>query len=402
MRARAADPLARDFVEALVDGPRDGGRLAAAPARADARSSAYARRRGAARPRGAQRRGCSPAGRCARWRSATTSRPARRGAARAGRGGARRSSRGCDDPDRGRGHRARHATRRGARGLGGARADREPLGERHRRRRALRRGRPAARHGPRSATRRCGSCARSRPMTVRRGRSRSSSPGVWAGAINTVVGSGTLVTFPVLLAVGYPPVAANVSNTIGLVPGSVAGAWATGASSPGSATAALQLGVASRARRDRRRGAAARAARGGVRARSCRRSSSLALVGIVLQPRLQARDRRRARSAASTAALLTLARRVRRRHLRRLLRRRPGDPAALVLGLTLPDDLQRINALKNVLAGPGELRRRAWCSSSSPTSRGGRSACVAAGAIDRRACSARGTAAGCRPTRCAR
>jgi uncharacterized protein len=48
--------------------------------------------------------------------------------------------------------------------------------------------------------------------------------GVFAGAINTVVGSGTLVTFPVLLAVGYGPVTANVSNTLGLVPGSVSGA----------------------------------------------------------------------------------------------------------------------------------------------------------------------------------
>ena len=49
--------------------------------------------------------------------------------------------------------------------------------------------------------------------------------GVGAGAINTVVGSGTLITFPVLLAVGVPPVTANVSNTVGLVPGSVTGAW---------------------------------------------------------------------------------------------------------------------------------------------------------------------------------
>lgn len=47
--------------------------------------------------------------------------------------------------------------------------------------------------------------------------------GVFAGGINTVVGSGTLLTFPVLLAVGYPPVTANISNTLGLVPGSVAG-----------------------------------------------------------------------------------------------------------------------------------------------------------------------------------
>jgi len=48
--------------------------------------------------------------------------------------------------------------------------------------------------------------------------------GLAAGAINTVVGSGTLITFPVLLAFGYSPVTANVSNTIGLVPGSVSGA----------------------------------------------------------------------------------------------------------------------------------------------------------------------------------
>lgn len=49
--------------------------------------------------------------------------------------------------------------------------------------------------------------------------------GVGAGTINTVVGSGTLITFPTLLALGVPPVVANVSNNLGLVPGSVAGAW---------------------------------------------------------------------------------------------------------------------------------------------------------------------------------
>ena len=48
--------------------------------------------------------------------------------------------------------------------------------------------------------------------------------GVWAGMINTIVGSGTLVTFPVLLALGYAPLTANVSNGLGLVPGSLTGA----------------------------------------------------------------------------------------------------------------------------------------------------------------------------------
>jgi uncharacterized protein len=47
--------------------------------------------------------------------------------------------------------------------------------------------------------------------------------GIAAGTINTVVGSGTLITFPTLIAFGYQPLTANVSNTIGLVPGTVAG-----------------------------------------------------------------------------------------------------------------------------------------------------------------------------------
>lgn len=50
--------------------------------------------------------------------------------------------------------------------------------------------------------------------------------GFAAGTINALIGSGTLITFPVLLAFGYPPVLANVSNNIGLVPGAVSSAWA--------------------------------------------------------------------------------------------------------------------------------------------------------------------------------
>ena len=54
--------------------------------------------------------------------------------------------------------------------------------------------------------------------------------GVAAGTINTVVGSGTLITFPTLLALGVPPVTANVSNTVGLVPGRCPARSATAAS----------------------------------------------------------------------------------------------------------------------------------------------------------------------------
>lgn len=47
--------------------------------------------------------------------------------------------------------------------------------------------------------------------------------GIGAGTINTIVGSGTLITFPTLLLLGIPPVTANISNNIGLVPGSLTG-----------------------------------------------------------------------------------------------------------------------------------------------------------------------------------
>jgi uncharacterized membrane protein YfcA len=49
--------------------------------------------------------------------------------------------------------------------------------------------------------------------------------GFTAGGINAIVGSGSLVTFPVLLAVGFAPVTANVSNSVGLVFGNVSAAW---------------------------------------------------------------------------------------------------------------------------------------------------------------------------------
>ncbi|WP_082939316.1 sulfite exporter TauE/SafE family protein [Mycobacterium sp. 852002-30065_SCH5024008] len=49
--------------------------------------------------------------------------------------------------------------------------------------------------------------------------------GFGAGAINALVGSGTLITFPTLVALGFPPVTATMSNAIGLVAGSVSGTW---------------------------------------------------------------------------------------------------------------------------------------------------------------------------------
>ncbi|HEX9041003.1 MAG TPA: sulfite exporter TauE/SafE family protein [Trebonia sp.] len=69
--------------------------------------------------------------------------------------------------------------------------------------------------------------------------------GLAAGTINTVVGSGTLITFPTLLAFGYPPVLANVSNNVGLVPGSFSGAHGYRAELAGQRRRLLRLGSAS-------------------------------------------------------------------------------------------------------------------------------------------------------------
>lgn len=49
--------------------------------------------------------------------------------------------------------------------------------------------------------------------------------GMWAGGINTIIGSGTLVTFPVLVSLGVPPVTATISNAMGLIAGNLTGAW---------------------------------------------------------------------------------------------------------------------------------------------------------------------------------
>jgi len=49
--------------------------------------------------------------------------------------------------------------------------------------------------------------------------------GAGAGAINSLVGSGTLITFPTLVTLGYPPVTATMSNAVGLVAGGVSGTW---------------------------------------------------------------------------------------------------------------------------------------------------------------------------------
>jgi uncharacterized membrane protein YfcA len=69
--------------------------------------------------------------------------------------------------------------------------------------------------------------------------------GAAAGLINTVVGSGTLITFPTLLALGIPPVTANMSNTVGLAPGSLSGALSMRPELDGQRQRVWRLGSAS-------------------------------------------------------------------------------------------------------------------------------------------------------------
>jgi len=67
--------------------------------------------------------------------------------------------------------------------------------------------------------------------------------GFLGGAINSVAGGGSLVSFPALLAVGYPSVTANVTNTVALWPGYLGGAVAYRRELTGQRSRAMLLGA---------------------------------------------------------------------------------------------------------------------------------------------------------------
>ena len=71
------------------------------------------------------------------------------------------------------------------------------------------------------------------------------SAGAAAGGVNAVVGCGSLITFPTLLAFGFPPVIANVSNNLGMVPGNVSGGFGYRRELAGQRSRLIRLGVAS-------------------------------------------------------------------------------------------------------------------------------------------------------------
>jgi uncharacterized membrane protein YfcA len=178
--------------------------------------------------------------------------------------------------------------------------------------------------------------------------------GMAAGTINVVVGSGTLITFPVLLAFGYAPVTANVSNTIGLVPGSVAGAIGYRAELAGQYRRLIVLGCASLL------GAAI-----GAVALLVGPSSAFqaivpvfilaALLLIVAQPylakRLASRRKEDSHHGGPGALLAVFATGVYGGYFGAA----QGILLLGILGIALSEPLQRINAFKNVLAGSVNL-----------------------------------------------
>jgi hypothetical protein len=176
--------------------------------------------------------------------------------------------------------------------------------------------------------------------------------GIVAGTINTVVGSGTLFTFPVLLAFGYAPVVANVSNTVGLVPGSLSGAFGYRRELAGQTRRGLPLAIAS----------ATGAVVGSALLLTLPASAFkaivpafilIALVLILLQPRLSraVRMRRREGIQHTHAGPLATAAVFGSGVYGGYFGAAQGILLLAILGLALDDDLQRINALKVVLAG---------------------------------------------------
>jgi uncharacterized membrane protein YfcA len=169
--------------------------------------------------------------------------------------------------------------------------------------------------------------------------------GLAAGAINTVVGSGTLITFPVLLAFGYSPVTANVSNTIGLVPGSLSGAVGYRRELEGQR---LRLGTASLL------GGMTGAVLLLVLPASAFKAIvpvfiAIALVLVVLQPRLNRLLAQRQISRENEGGRWTPVGVYAAGVYGGYFGAAQGILLLGMLGVALPQDLQRTNALKNVL-----------------------------------------------------
>ncbi|EFL29693.1 integral membrane protein [Streptomyces viridochromogenes DSM 40736] len=176
--------------------------------------------------------------------------------------------------------------------------------------------------------------------------------GAGAGAVNAVVGSGTLITFPVLLATGLPPVTATVSNGLGLVPGSISAIIGYREELKGQGRRVLLLGT----------GAVLGGLTGAVLLLTLPASAferivpalvGIALVLVACQPLIAARVRRRRREGGSAHrdggpllfTGLTLA-----SVYGGYFSAAQGIIYVSLMGMLLDETLQRLNAVKNVLA----------------------------------------------------
>lgn len=172
--------------------------------------------------------------------------------------------------------------------------------------------------------------------------------GLAAGTINTVVGSGSLVTFPTLLALGFPALVANVSNTLGLVPGSLSGVVAYRRELAGQRRRIALLGTMSAA------GGTAGALLllelpGSVFRKLVPALILLACLLVAVQPRLSRRlaTRGAMRHHGGPGLFTTvLATGVYGGYFGAA----QGVILISLLGIFIDDDLQRLNATKNALA----------------------------------------------------
>jgi len=171
--------------------------------------------------------------------------------------------------------------------------------------------------------------------------------GLAAGTINTIVGSGSLITFPTLLAFGYAPIDANVSNTVGLVPGSISGSFGYRRELVGQRGRALRLGVVVAA--GGLTGALLLRAFPGAFAAIVPILIGVALILVAIGPRLSralAEHRHPEAHRAWPLSVTLFGSAIYGGYFG------AGQGIIMIALLTIfvPDDIQRLNGLKNVLA----------------------------------------------------
>lgn len=177
--------------------------------------------------------------------------------------------------------------------------------------------------------------------------------GMAAGTINTIVGSGSLITFPVLIGLGYAPLVANVSNNIGLVPGGFTGIFGYRRELEGQRHRILGLAIFS----------ALGAAIGATLLLTLPESAfnaivpvliAIALLLVVFQPRITGWLSRRGHAREHHGPVLQAAVGATGVY-GGYFGAAQGVILISLLGIGIDDDLQRLNGLKNVLASTANL-----------------------------------------------